>query len=314
MSPQNYRISGPYTHENLTLFLIHGSDASDTAHYVTLKNALADGKVVVHETGSVGELLIENLLEDKDIYIQAGEILRGGRQDRTIGVDVVVPAKTKIPFPTFCVERGRWGQRPGEAVHWFSSSEHYLASKRLKLATKLYMSQPLVWQEVARTQDKLSHSTGGSVHSTRSPSSLELTMEHEKIVRRLEDYTQKFQSLVAEHPDAVGFAFAINGRLNSAEIYASHLLFANLWPKLIKSAAVEAVAEGVTQATKSVPTEGEVRTMLSDAGNASAESRHVTDRITLRTRRTPKTILFDTEDSALPATPLHRHLIWNPDE
>ena len=63
----------------------------------------------------MSELLIENLLADKDVFIQAGEILRGGRQDRTLGVDFVVPAMSKLPVPSFCVESGRWHRRGAES-------------------------------------------------------------------------------------------------------------------------------------------------------------------------------------------------------
>ena len=41
--------------------------------------------------------------------------------------------------------------------------------------------------------------------------------------------------MAGKHKDIVGFAFAINGRINSAEIYPSNGLFAKMWPKLLKS-------------------------------------------------------------------------------
>ena len=41
----------------------------------------------------------------------------------------------------------------------------------------------------------------------------------------------------------IGYAFAINGKVNSADVYASHELFQKLWPKLLESSAVEAFSE-----------------------------------------------------------------------
>ena len=41
----------------------------------------------------------------------------------------------------------------------------------------------------------------------------------------------------------IGYVFAINGHVNSADVYASRALFVKLWPKLLKASAVEAVAE-----------------------------------------------------------------------
>jgi len=43
-----YRISGPYTHENLSIFLIHGNGGG--RNYLTLKDAVAQKKLVVSET------------------------------------------------------------------------------------------------------------------------------------------------------------------------------------------------------------------------------------------------------------------------
>jgi hypothetical protein len=151
-------VSGPYQHENLAVFLLHNAATVDTSRYVTLQEALAQQKVVVHETGQVGELLIENLFDDKDLFIQSGEIVRGGRQDRTFGVDFVVPAKSgRIPIPTFCVEMGRWHKRGAESVACFSSSTNYIASKDLKKATKLDANQHAVWDGVANRRHCPAH-------------------------------------------------------------------------------------------------------------------------------------------------------------
>lgn len=46
-------VSGPYQHENLSLFFLHNADTADTSRYVTLAEALDQQKVVVHETGQV---------------------------------------------------------------------------------------------------------------------------------------------------------------------------------------------------------------------------------------------------------------------
>ena len=74
--------SGPYTHENLAIFLFHAHDQIDGSRYISLKEALEQKKVRVYETGTVGQLEAENLSETVDIFIQAGDVLKGGRQDR----------------------------------------------------------------------------------------------------------------------------------------------------------------------------------------------------------------------------------------
>ena len=56
----NFTFSGPYQHENLTVFLVHGEDRLDGKAFLTLQDGLASGKAVIHETGEVGQLTVEN--------------------------------------------------------------------------------------------------------------------------------------------------------------------------------------------------------------------------------------------------------------
>src|SRR5215207_9962261 len=171
----NYRLSGPYTHKNLTVFLVHGKDLTNKP-FLTLQEALAQKKVRVYETKEVNELTIRNL-SNQDIYVQSGDIVRGGDQDRMISVDFIVPPRSgRMPIAAFCVESGRWNKRGNEEAASFSSSENSVVSKDLKLAAKSANSQQEVWQKVKLAQDKLAVNVGGSVNSTVSASSLELSV------------------------------------------------------------------------------------------------------------------------------------------
>ena len=104
MNLNQLSVAGPYTHDNLSMYLLLGSDTFDGNRFIPLDDALEQKCVVVHETGNVGELEVENLSEFFDLYIQAGDVVKGGRQDRTLGVDFVLPAKSgRVPIPSFCV-------------------------------------------------------------------------------------------------------------------------------------------------------------------------------------------------------------------
>src|SRR5690349_20923165 len=149
----NYRLSGPYKHKNLTVFLVHGKDQTNKP-FLTLQEALAQKKVRVYETKEVNELAISNF-SDEDIYVQAGDIVRGGEQDRMISVDFIVPPKSgRMPIAAFCVESGRWNKRGNEQSAEFSSSENSIATKDLKLAAKSANSQQAVWENVSVAQEK----------------------------------------------------------------------------------------------------------------------------------------------------------------
>src|SRR4051812_25224687 len=72
-----YTLSGPYTHENLTVWLIHGADKLKGRSFLTLQEALEKKVVVLHETGDVNELAIENVSADQEVYVQSGDIVKG---------------------------------------------------------------------------------------------------------------------------------------------------------------------------------------------------------------------------------------------
>src|SRR5262249_1349428 len=74
------RLSGPPSHENLTVYFIHGPSAPGKVP-LTLEEALAKRVVEVHETGNVNELEVRNLGGD-EVFIQSGDIVKGGQQDR----------------------------------------------------------------------------------------------------------------------------------------------------------------------------------------------------------------------------------------
>ena len=84
MQAQQYQLSGPYTHANLTVFLLHAPDTLPDKTYLTLQEALEQKLVVVHETGNVSALAIENLSPTDEVYLQAGDIVKGGQQDRVL--------------------------------------------------------------------------------------------------------------------------------------------------------------------------------------------------------------------------------------
>src|SRR6058998_121593 len=132
----DYRLEGPFTQDNLSVFLIHGKDKIKGATFLTLQEALVQRKVIVRETRSVNELSIENV-SGEEIYVQSGDIVKGGQQDRMLVVDLILPAHSgQIPIAAFCVENGRWSQRGSEAVTVFSSSSNSVAGRQVKLAAK----------------------------------------------------------------------------------------------------------------------------------------------------------------------------------
>jgi hypothetical protein len=280
-SPLN--ISGPYTHQNLTIFLFHDPGHLDSTHYVPLRDAMEKRHVVVYETGSVGELEVENLSDAFDIFVQAGDVLKGGRQDRTIAIDFIVPAKSgRLPIPAFCVESGRWQRRKTESQRFFSCSTNALHAKSARLAAKLKRSQSAVWEGVAACQEDLGASLGNSVHAADSPTSYQLSVEGPELQRCKAEFTKRLGDL-ANGPGILGYAFYVNGQRNSADIYASTSLFHKLWDKLLDVAILEAISSK-TKAT-TVPTKENVEAWIQEATEAELkDSQDAPPRTPLTTR------------------------------
>jgi hypothetical protein len=304
----NYRLSGPYTQGNLTVFLVHGKDMTNKT-FLTLQEALAQKKVKVYETKDVNELAIRNL-SNQDIYVQSGDIVRGGEQDRMISVDFIVPPRSgRMPIAAFCVESGRWSKRGNEEAASFSSSDNSVALKELKLAAKRSNSQQAVWENVKIAQAKLSSNVGGSVLARASSSSFELSVEDSKVKATTATYINALSGILRNKTDVIGYVFAINGHVNSADVYASRALFAKLWPKLLKASAVEAVAE-LKKDLEVKPVANEtVKTFLAESEQANAATKEVTRRVRMVTREDDKNILFETQDRREKDGWVHRNYI-----
>ena len=304
----DYRLSGPYTYKNLTVFLVHGKDLTSTT-FLTLQEALAQKKVRVYETKDVNELAIQNI-SNQDVYVQSGDIVRGGEQDRMISVDFIVPPKSKrMPIAAFCVESGRWNKRGNEPAAQFASSANMIATKDLKLAAKREKSQQAVWENVSLAQEKLSKNVGGSVNNTMSASSLELSVEDSKVKETTAAYIDALSGILQNKSDVIGYVFAINGEVNSADVYASRSMFAKLWPKLLKASAVEAVAELKPDLELKPVADETVRTFLAESERATAATKEVTPRVRMVTREDDKNIFFETQDRQQKDGWVHRNYI-----
>jgi ARG/rhodanese/phosphatase superfamily protein len=312
-SAEDYRLSGPFTHDNLTIFLIHSPQPQAHRDYLTLEQALDQKKVVVYETGNVNELSIENL-STKAIYVNSGDIVKGGQQDRVFPDDYVLPPMSgKVPISSFCVEPGRWTRRGSERADSFASSTDGLPTNGLKLAARQKRDQGEVWKEVAAARQELAETvnrtdgthlgvgSGGGYEpsaglATLSAStSMQVTVEAKPVIDATRGYIKSLSKIV-DRQDVVGYAFAINGTLNSADIYSSPELFRTMWPKLLKASAVEAVSKRQKENKSAPPDAGLVRVLFDDADNGRESSKEIASRLKIVMKETGNAVLFESRD------------------
>ena len=315
-----YKVSGPFVHENLAIYLIHDASAEGPVP-LTLSEALDKGLVVVSETGNVNELQIENAGEEP-VFVQSGDIVKGGRQDRVFTTSLLLkPHSGKMPIDAFCVEHGRWSGRANEAADHFASSNEAMPSKVAKLAMKAPLEsagvptesfsnreqgaspdetgvrQQAVWSEVANAQSKLSAGVGEAVASADSETSLQLALENKKLEEAQTAYVTALEG-VASEGDVIGYVFAINGKLNSADIYPSNGLFKKMWKKLLSASATEAIGEKGNGGGQPTPSSDEVLAFLSSAEAGKSEAKPVNDGTELETRDSDKAVYFETRAAA----------------
>jgi hypothetical protein len=144
---------------------------------------------------------------------------------------------------------------------------------------------------------------------TVSASSLQLTLENKDLEAVRKQYLDKLQPLLARRNDFLGFAYAINGEINSAEIYNSKPLFRALWPKLLDSAVTEAIAEYKDELQFQPVEAAELRSFFATAVSGSVKERTVWKSTRVKVYTTPTTLLFETLDLAADDLWLHKSFI-----
>src|SRR3981081_934970 len=294
--PSGYKALEPIRHGNLTVFPVVSSKSYHTGEFLTLDEGLRSGDVVVTEYGNVRGLirrhpspavqregaqvnrlvLINN--SKRPLLLLAGEIVTGGKQDRVIGKDRIVPAESDpVDLSVFCVEPGRWVATSEQ----FGTSGAMYGSKSGgdKASSMTMMAQPSarakamgekdqnqVWAEVQKQREAVvvaaAPSAGPIIAGT---SSYARVMENEDVKQRVDAVAkpieQNYQSLIKQLRDrnAVGVVVAVNGRIIWADVFASTGLLEKYWPKLRRFYASEAV---VTRAKGGEASEKQAQSFL----------------------------------------------------
>jgi hypothetical protein len=326
------RISGPFVHDNLVVYLVHGP-SKDGPVPMTLEEAVKDKRVRVYETGDVNELAIENL-GDKEVFIQAGDIVTGGRQDRALTASLILPPHSgRVPLAALCVEPGRWTGRPAEDSGTFKAADAAVPSRAAKLlmitpsiagaassppspvpaptpgasanidsayataATAARSKQQEMWDEARRVENALSNNLMAPVGAPESPSSLRLALDNKTLRDAEKGFTDDLQKLGDQGNDIVGYVVAINGHLNSGTVYESNGLFRKMWPKQLQAGVVEAIAAGKPEKLESntKPSTQEVEAFLASADAGKVSVQQLSPYINQETRDAAHTLSAETQ-------------------
>lgn len=290
--PGGYRVLAPIESGNLLLFPVVRSGKMPPSPFITLDEGIKSGQVEVTEAGRVRGLVrprpLEGPLNDgvahpyaqapqyrgdqvntlvlmnnsnKPLLLLAGEIVTGGKQDRVIAKDRIVPAGSDpIDLGVFCIEPGRWTED--------TATFHPSA----KASTQSIMVQPTVREKamVAQNQQEVWNSVHGAIGgalkaatssspelamNTPNPASLGTTsyaraMQNSAVSAKVDETAaplmksraQILERLREEH--AVGVVVAVRGQIVWADIFSDPDLLSSYWTKLIRSYAAESLLPG----------------------------------------------------------------------
>jgi hypothetical protein len=320
-----YRLTGPGRQGNLAVYLIHEKNArAGDLNCLVLEEAIRSGALKISEKGAgaeVNELQVENT-GDKPVYLQAGDTVKGGQQDRTIAVDFILPPKSgKRTVDAFCVEPGRWSVRSqsasGAAALSFPSTGATfslaadptpVASKEQKLAVRLSKSQEKVWEAGKQVNEDLKSKARPSGVTTlaleEAKNSYVEAVEDPAVAKKVDEAVAALLKIVEGQPEAIGAAFCVNGKLQNAEIYSGTGLFRKLWPKLLRAAVVEALSKSGEAPAPAADLD--LKKELAEFAGKSGRAELRPDGPVVRIFEKEHSVLFDTEhQGAL----LHRQLL-----
>lgn len=337
-----WTVLAPVSYKNLTLFPVRGRDLAGSRDYITLDEGIKNGTVIISEKGagqtalrrprggraanahvqqqqvsslsggvggaSVNELSLTNK-SGKKLLLLSGEVIVGGKQDRIVEEDrIVPPVSVPVSLSVFCVEHGRWQQRSASGGRGVGptlngavvasapdnfSSLGAISHPKLRGAAQDKKQQSEVWKEVSANNTKLGTSNGTDTYQEVYAS--------KKVSGQMDDYIRTLGKEVLQ-PGVVGVIVARNGELVWVDAFASASLFASYWPKLLKSYAVDAMGDNTSDKR---PTVEQARRYLEDREGTVAVAGQAGIYQLVKTEH-PRYAVFELNDISL-KTPLRLH-------
>ena len=233
-------VAGPFAHGNLSVFILHSSHRAPETDYITLEEGIGAGlvKITEAEREQVTKLLITNK-STKPLFLLAGELVKGGKQDRTLRTSLVIPPKTvEAPIPSLCIEQSRWSG--GKA---FVGQGAILSNAGQ--AAVVTGDQGNVWRSVLRYKRSLranaAEAAGRAVAPSRTSSMLE-ELDAKEVKDLTAGYRKALGGVGLRLRRPLGLAYAADGKMTALHVFDSSSLFRKLRGKILDSAITDAAS------------------------------------------------------------------------
>ena len=247
------RVGDSRTYGGLTVLWLHAAGGPAAFAIRTLDEARTRRELVVAERdqATVSALVVENQ-GPVHVLLLAGEILQGGKQNRIVGEDVLVPPRSgPLTLPVYCVEEGRWAG----AAKQFTTRET-LAAPKLRARMLERSEQREVWAEV--------QSYARSAATPSATASYQAIPDKPEVQTHQKDVEAAIGVEIA--PSARGAAIFVGDTLAGLDLFQDSSLFAREWPKLLRAGTIEAYGRKIDD-TKD---EGRLRARVDDLVKTAA--------------------------------------------
>jgi hypothetical protein len=183
--------------------------------------------------GEVNALYIENISNDT-IYLMAGEVVKGGKQDRVLAQDIILsPGSGRTEIPVFCVEPNRWSYASSDR----SFNEYFtVTSNSVRGKAVMAKDQHQVWDAVEEVMERQ-----GTQTSTGTYTALESSEDYNT---KLNEYAEYFEEIFSKTEDCIGFVAVTGDLIIGCDIFATPELFEIQRANILNAYVTEAVTRG----------------------------------------------------------------------
>jgi len=233
----------PQTYKNLTVIPLILKD--DPLDFITIREAEETdlGYIQELQNESVATLQAVNL-GNKPIFIPYMQVVKGGRQDRTIFEPILVAEGSTLTIPSKCIEHSRWSYRSVEEQNTkrFHTSKQKMGqsinAKAIRASYNQRDAQSEVWNSIEAVSNHMN--LGLDAAPTRSGIQIQETQKE-----TIDEYQSNFELI----PDQAGLIGIINNQVVGVELYGNSPAFQIFWKDLINSFAVEAILRNENKKT-----------------------------------------------------------------
>jgi hypothetical protein len=283
----------PIKFHNISIVPVTTKKIGDFQSYTLLEQGIAKKTLRVRElAGNNTEAQVEHVevlnRGEDPVYLLGGEMILGGKQDRIIGADTVIPATGKwVKVGVFCVEQGRWR---GQNMKFEGGGA--MADVSIRRAA-MQGSQSEVWNEVAKKN--VLHGTQSSTQTYRR------TIQNAKVRKKIKPYIRQLRAQLPRDERLAGLVFGINGTIHVADIFGNPVLFADLSDKLLSAYVLEALGHQVDEKAAPVSSDA-AKTFIGKARRTKTKGVKKSGRARNMSKENPEFIGNETVDAESDST------------